>query len=57
MKTPRIHLLLLGAVVLAGSGACRKASAPEPEAKEAGHEAGEAHEETPGRVTLTAAAI
>lgn len=57
MRPSRIHVLLLGALALAGSGACRKAAAPEPEAKEAGHEAGETHEETPGRITLTAAAI
>lgn len=55
MKPSLTHLLLLSALAVAGASACRKAAAPQPEAKES--EAGEKHEETPGRVTLTAAAI
>jgi cobalt-zinc-cadmium efflux system membrane fusion protein len=55
MKPAIIHVLVLGALAAAASGACRKAAPPEPEAKEP--EAGESHEEIPGRVTLTAAAI
>ena len=57
MKPSSIPWLVLGALVIAGSGACRKAAAPAPEATKPEHEAGEKHEETPGRVTLTAAAI
>ena len=52
-----IRLFVLGALVVAASGACRKAAGPAPEAAKPEHEAGERHEETPGRVTLTAAAI
>jgi cobalt-zinc-cadmium efflux system membrane fusion protein len=56
MKPPFIHVLALCALVLSGAEACRKAAGPEPAAK-AAHEPGETHEEIPGRVTLTAAAI
>lgn len=55
MKSPLIRLLILSTVGLAASPACRRAAAPEPEAKES--EAGEKRDETPDRVTLTAAAI
>jgi cobalt-zinc-cadmium efflux system membrane fusion protein len=55
MKLSSIHSLVLGAIVLSGSVACRK-SAPTPQEKP-DQEAGAKHEETPGRVTLTAAAI
>lgn len=55
MKPSFVHLLVLGALAVGGANACRKAAAPEPEAKEP--EAGEEHDEIPGRVTLTAAAI
>lgn len=57
MKPSSIRLLVLVAFVAGVSGACRKAATPVPEAQEPGHEAGEKQEETPGRVSLTAAAI
>jgi cobalt-zinc-cadmium efflux system membrane fusion protein len=57
MKPSFIHLLVLGGLVVAGFGACRKGAAPAPEATKPEHETGEKHEETPGRVTLTAAAM
>lgn len=57
MKPSSIHCLVLGAFVLAGSGACRKGAAPAPDATKPEHEAGEKHEEMPGRVTLAAAAM
>jgi len=55
MKPPFIRVFVIAALAGAASGACRKAAAPEAQAKEP--EAGETHEEMPGRVTLTAAAI
>ena len=55
MKPSSIHSLVLGAIVLSGAVACRK-SAPTPQERP-DQEAGAKHEETPGRVTLTAAAI
>lgn len=55
MKPSFIRVLFVGALAVAGSGACRKATAPEPETKEPA--AGGEHKEIPGRVTLTAAAI
>lgn len=54
MKPSSIGLLVLAGI--ATSGACRRAAAPVPQTKSE-HEAGEKHEGTPGRVTLTAAAI
>jgi cobalt-zinc-cadmium efflux system membrane fusion protein len=56
MKPSPVRLLVLTALLAAASGACRKAAAPEPVAKEPENAAGEAAE-TPERVTLTAAAI
>ncbi len=56
MKPSTSRRFVLAVFVLAGAEGCRKASPPAPESK-AGHEAGEKHEETPGRVTLTTAAI
>ncbi len=55
MKRSSIHMLVLGALAVAGSSACRRAAAPGPETKEP--EAGDKREGTPGRVTLTQAAI
>lgn len=57
MKHSSIGLFVLGALVVAASGSCRKTAGPAPEAAKPEHEAREKHEETPGRVTLTAAAI
>ncbi len=57
MKPSSIHSLVLGALVIVGPAACRKNAAPAPEASKPEHEAGEEHEEMPGRVTLTAAAM
>ncbi len=56
MKPSPVRLLVLTALLATASGACRRAAAPEPEAKEPENAAGEAPE-TPERVTLTAAAI
>jgi cobalt-zinc-cadmium efflux system membrane fusion protein len=55
MKLSFVHVLALGALVVAGFGACRKGAAPAAAKPE--HQAGEKHEEMPGRVTLTAAAM
>lgn len=61
MKRSVIQLLIVATLVVTASSACRKVTAPAPEAKESGHgpEANpEANrDEVPGRVTLTAAAI
>jgi cobalt-zinc-cadmium efflux system membrane fusion protein len=54
MKNALLHGLMLGMMVVATSG-CAKAPEPAPAAED--HEAGEAHEEIPGRVTMTAAAL
>ena len=50
-----IRSSVLAAIVLSGAVACRQ-SAPPPQERPV-QETGEKHEETPGRVTLTAAAI
>lgn len=55
MRPTPIGLFLLS--VLAAVAACRRAPVPEPENATTGHHAEEEHEETPERVTLTAAAI
>jgi cobalt-zinc-cadmium efflux system membrane fusion protein len=55
MKPSFIRVFAMAALAAAASGACRQSTAPEAETKEP--EAAEAHEEMPGRVTLTAAAI
>ena len=57
MKPSSMDLLFLGVLVFVGSGACRRSATPAPEAATSEPEAGEKHEGTPGRVTLTAAAI
>ncbi len=57
MKHSSIGLFVLGALVVAASGSCRKTAGPVPAAAKPENEEGEKHEETPGRVTLTAAAI
>ncbi len=57
MKPKLTGLFVAGALVVAASGACRKAAGPAPEAATPEHEAAEKPEETPGRVSLTAAAI
>jgi cobalt-zinc-cadmium efflux system membrane fusion protein len=49
--------MALGLLGLVASGACRRAEPPARETAEPGHEAAEAHEEIPGRVTLTGAAM
>lgn len=54
MKNTLLHGLMLGVVIVAASG-CAKAPEVAPAAE--GHEPGEAHEEIPGRVTMTAAAL
>jgi len=55
MKPSSVRWMVLGALVVAGPLACR--ATPPPEATKPEHEAGEKHEEMPGRVTLTAAAM
>ena len=50
-----IRSFLLAAIVLSGAVACRQSAPPPQERPD--QETGEKHEETPGRVTLTAAAI
>jgi cobalt-zinc-cadmium efflux system membrane fusion protein len=55
MRPSFMGALVVGAVALAGGGGCRRATGPEPEARQS--EPAEKHEEIPGRVTLTAAAI
>lgn len=57
MKPSFVTAFILAACVVTGSGACRKASVPAPEATRPDPESSEAREETPDRVTLTAAAI
>lgn len=57
MKHSSIGLFVLGALVAAASGSCRKTAGPAPAAAKPENEEGEKREETPGRVTLTAAAI
>lgn len=54
MKPSPVGGIVMGALLVAGAGGCRKAL-PAPEASAPGRS--ETHEETPGRVTLTAAAI
>lgn len=56
MKPTAIGLFLVSALV-AGGSACRRAPVQEPEATPPAGHAAEEHEDTPERVTLTAAAI
>ncbi len=57
MKPSYVHVLALGTLVVAGSAACRRGAAPATEASKPEHPPGEEHEEMPGRVTLTTAAM
>jgi cobalt-zinc-cadmium efflux system membrane fusion protein len=57
MNAATVRGIAVGLLGLALAGACRKAEPPPHEQAEPGHAAGEAHEQLPGRVTLTGAAI
>jgi len=57
MKGALVRGIAVGLLGIAVEGACRRAEPPARDEAEPGHEAAEKHEELPGRVTLTGAAI